>query len=41
MSNNLGFLKSGWVLLSLAIGVAALIAFLLLEARSQSPFIRR
>ncbi|MFL5665109.1 MAG: MFS transporter [Ktedonobacteraceae bacterium] len=37
-SNNLG-LGSGLVLLSLAIGVAALIAFLLLEARSQSPML--
>lgn len=37
-SNNLG-LGSGLVLLSLAIGVAALIAFLLVEARSQSPML--
>jgi EmrB/QacA subfamily drug resistance transporter len=37
-SNNLG-LGSGLVLLSLAIGVAALIGFLLVEARSQSPML--
>jgi EmrB/QacA subfamily drug resistance transporter len=37
-SNNLGF-SNGLVLLSLAIGVAALIAFLLVEARSQSPML--
>jgi len=35
-SNNLG-LGSGLVLLSLAIGIAALLAFLLVEARSKSP----
>jgi EmrB/QacA subfamily drug resistance transporter len=37
-SNNLG-LGSGLVLLSLAIGIAALIGFLLVEARSQSPML--
>src|SRR5438270_3039344 len=37
-SNNLG-LGSGQVLLSLAIGVAALIAFILVEARSKSPML--
>ena len=37
-SNNLG-LGSGLVLLSLAIGVTALIAFLLVEARSNSPML--
>jgi EmrB/QacA subfamily drug resistance transporter len=37
-SNNLG-LGSGLVLLSLTLGVAALIGFLLVEARSQSPML--
>jgi EmrB/QacA subfamily drug resistance transporter len=37
-SNNLG-VGSGLVLLSLGIGVAALIAFLLVEARSQAPML--
>ena len=37
-SNNLG-LGSGLVLLSLAIGIAALLAFLLVEARSKSPML--
>jgi EmrB/QacA subfamily drug resistance transporter len=37
-SNNLG-LGSGLVLLSLGIGVASLIAFLLVEARSKSPML--
>ncbi len=37
-SNNLG-LGSGLVLLSLAIGIAALLAFLLVEARSTSPML--
>jgi EmrB/QacA subfamily drug resistance transporter len=37
-SNNLG-LSNGLVLLSLAIGIAALIAFLLVEARSKSPML--
>jgi EmrB/QacA subfamily drug resistance transporter len=37
-SNNYG-LSSGLVLLSLGVGVVALIAFLMVEARSQSPMI--
>jgi EmrB/QacA subfamily drug resistance transporter len=37
-SNNLG-LSNGLVLISLGIGVAALIVFLLVEARSQSPML--
>jgi len=37
-SNDLGF-SNGLVLLSLAIGIVALLAFLLVEARSQSPML--
>ena len=37
-SNDLGF-SNGLVLLSLAVGIVALLAFLLVEARSQSPML--
>ena len=37
-SNDLGF-SNGLVLLSLAIGIVAMLAFLLVEARSQSPML--